>query len=626
MAGRDGTYRKEIEDTDSDASEEGAAALQKKAEGTRAGTQPQTPSDKPRVYFYEKDASDREIQYRVPSGLRSDRVSQTQTEEEIKEQLQPDQSWDLGGETLRKEDSREIPTDYPGSNMGVGEYSTMLADRERREADSVWPPQPSAGRGYSLQRGSVGPWPLTRCPGEPSAPTLNSPSHWQEGARPKEGREEVFQEGRLPRSRSRDEGYGAPHDERHSRDGSNGASHDERPPGANSKSRDESNGDFHDERRFRDESNGASRDEHQSREKPVSRAHGQVGISQDYRDNSEPDQLHRSAGGMMEAGARKSNNYKRFQATPQAQPSAYAEDYRPASYTTPDVQHTTNKISNERLEEEKYLRDLRLGEDKYLREEKSTPKPLRQQQAWGASPSLRKLNLDDEQSPRVTDTPFVTPTAVRRVHEPAGMDSPREKIPSYDKKTGTFQEHLKQFELVAKWYGWDDARKAMALANSLKGTARSALLDVTEEDQTDYKRLVAVLTDRFEPKGQISTYLAQLGSRVRGKSESLVDLADDIRAMVRKAYPNLGAEGRDIVNLQITDWFIRSFNDVVLESAVRLTQPQTLSDALMVAQQHESIWARRSPGAKERQLVRRQQDVPAAEEVEDVQPTLAMIW
>ncbi len=145
MTGREDTdkflsYREE--ETDSDGWEEGAAALEKKAEGTGAGSQPQSPLRAPRKYYYEADGPDGEIKLRMQTAaeLESEKVVQTLPEEEIykKKSLQEaGLSWGL-----------EIPTDYPRSNMG--EYSTMLADSERREADRVWPPKPSAGRGYSL--------------------------------------------------------------------------------------------------------------------------------------------------------------------------------------------------------------------------------------------------------------------------------------------------------------------------------------------------------------------------------------------------------------------------------------------------------------------------------------------
>lgn len=224
--------------------------------------------------------------------------------------------------------------------------------------------------------------------------------------------------------------------------------------------------------------------------------------------------------------------------------------------------------------------------------------------AYGASPEFRPQQTSSARPTEVFITPPAIPTDVNRSMEMSRMDSLSEKIPSFDGKSCNFQEHLIQFDLVAEWHGWNDNRKAIALANSLKGGACSVLLDVSKEDRNNFQSLVTVLTDRFEPKGQLDVFLVQLQRRVRGGTESLGDLSDDIRTLVGRAYPAFGQDARDIM---AKSHFISALNDVDIEIAVRLTQPRSLGDALRVALQYEATGKQRP--MKEKQVVCSQQEM-----------------
>ena len=83
--------------------------------------------------------------------------------------------------------------------------------------------------------------------------------------------------------------------------------------------------------------------------------------------------------------------------------------------------------------------------------------------------------------------------------------------------------------------------KAMELATSLRGAAQSILSNLRPEQRRDYNHLVSVLKARFEPVNQTDLYRAQVKARLGNKSESVQELAQDIKRLIRRAYPQYPA-------------------------------------------------------------------------------------
>ena len=91
-----------------------------------------------------------------------------------------------------------------------------------------------------------------------------------------------------------------------------------------------------------------------------------------------------------------------------------------------------------------------------------------------------------------------------------------------------FEDYLAQFNITAEINGWNYKAKSLYLANSLTGNARSLLSELTEEQRKDYDCLVQKLTARYGSKNRAEVFRAQLKSRVKGKNESLAELAQAI--------------------------------------------------------------------------------------------------
>ena len=204
---------------------------------------------------------------------------------------------------------------------------------------------------------------------------------------------------------------------------------------------------------------------------------------------------------------------------------------------------------------------------------------------------------------------------------------------NYDGQT-SWRDYLVQFDMVAElnpWLNrWDRVTKALELATSLRGGARSVLADLSPEDRNNYESLVAALAARFEPDNQSEVYRAQLKARRRKTGESLTELAQEVRRLTWKAYPSTNAEIREQL---ASECFIDALNDAELEWAVFQTKPSSLSGAVKAALEYEAFQTgrkRRHGTAKPVRVVQSQIAEPQPNYVQvdaggDMEATLRML-
>ena len=140
---------------------------------------------------------------------------------------------------------------------------------------------------------------------------------------------------------------------------------------------------------------------------------------------------------------------------------------------------------------------------------------------------------------------------------------------------------------MADYNHWDTKTKAQQLAISLKGEARKAWTTSFPGTPigTDYELLVAVLNDRFCPKGQEEAYKAEFDSRLRKKNETLRELGYDLRRLATRAYPKMAFDSRDIF---VMDKFLQVL-DPATSKHVKLKHPSDLSDAINKATEYEAV-------------------------------------
>ena len=148
-----------------------------------------------------------------------------------------------------------------------------------------------------------------------------------------------------------------------------------------------------------------------------------------------------------------------------------------------------------------------------------------------------------------------------------------------------FEDYLAQFNITTEINGWNYKQKSLYLTNSLTGNARSLLSELTEEQRKDYDTLVQKLTVRYGLQHMAEVYQAQLKSKVKGKTESIVELAQSIRKLSRQAYPNASLEMIEVLAL---DHFIDSLVDTDISLLICKVWPKSLSEAETMAARLEA--------------------------------------
>ncbi|MEW8544977.1 MAG: hypothetical protein AB2693_15740, partial [Candidatus Thiodiazotropha sp.] len=151
--------------------------------------------------------------------------------------------------------------------------------------------------------------------------------------------------------------------------------------------------------------------------------------------------------------------------------------------------------------------------------------------------------------------------------------------------TTDFDEFLSQFEITCEINGWQYREKSLYLANCLTGDARSILSELDHDGRRDYNTLVEKLANRFGSVNRSEIYRAQLKSRVRNKGESVPELAQAVKKLVRQAYPGVN---KDVIETLSVDIFIDALTDSEIRLRVRELGPKTLADAERTALRLES--------------------------------------
>ncbi|XP_069106987.1 uncharacterized protein [Argopecten irradians] len=139
-----------------------------------------------------------------------------------------------------------------------------------------------------------------------------------------------------------------------------------------------------------------------------------------------------------------------------------------------------------------------------------------------------------------------------------------------------FEEYLTQFEIIAQINKWDYQEKSLYLASSLGSSARTVLTELSTHERQDFDSLVALLQVRYGSIERSEMYRARLQTRVRGKNESLSEVAQSIRKLTRQAYPTAD---ENLTSILALDHFIDALQDSEMRLRVRELRPKTINEA-----------------------------------------------
>ncbi|MES9880090.1 MAG: hypothetical protein ABW185_04335 [Sedimenticola sp.] len=199
----------------------------------------------------------------------------------------------------------------------------------------------------------------------------------------------------------------------------------------------------------------------------------------------------------------------------------------------------------------------------------------------------------DRMTPRRQEERAVSPVQIshceaRDTENRHGKQKPKQPA-TYSGPTG-WREYLIHFEMVAEFNRWNDATKAFELALCLRNDAQVTLSDLTPNERKRYRTLVAALSSRFEPEDQSELYRSELKNRSRRRDEQLTELAQDIKRLVRLAYPNTGSDVRSTL---ARDAFEDALCDPDMEWAVHQGKPASVEAAVKLALEYEAFQSSR---------------------------------
>ena len=149
-----------------------------------------------------------------------------------------------------------------------------------------------------------------------------------------------------------------------------------------------------------------------------------------------------------------------------------------------------------------------------------------------------------------------------------------------------WDEYLTQFNILAELNGWSYQYKSLYLASSLTGNARALLNELDDEKRRDFTSLVVALNNRFGSENKAEYFRSKLQIKVRSPNESLMELAQSVKKMTRKAYPKATS---DVINILALDHFIDAIPDTDLRIRLREVGPKNINEAENVAVRLETL-------------------------------------
>ena len=200
-------------------------------------------------------------------------------------------------------------------------------------------------------------------------------------------------------------------------------------------------------------------------------------------------------------------------------------------------------------------------------------------------PTGQNSNVNSSVAQPIRHNPDSVEPPIVRSTQPKGDHTQCKMKPQNFNGTTDFDEFLSQFEITCEINGWQYREKSLYLASCLSGDARSLLSELDHDGRRDYNTLIEKLANRIGSVNRSEIYRTQLKSKVRNKGESIPELAQAIKKLVRQAYPGVN---KDVIETLAIDNFVDALTDSDIRLRVRELGPKTLADAERTALRLES--------------------------------------
>ena len=197
---------------------------------------------------------------------------------------------------------------------------------------------------------------------------------------------------------------------------------------------------------------------------------------------------------------------------------------------------------------------------------------------WLSDHLSKRMHIE-QQSP----IPYA-PDTYRQTHRDDKEQKLTVKPATYD-GSSSWLDYKCHFEACANVNGWNEEKKGLFLALSLRGQAQAVLGDLPTDRGQHYETLVRSLQERFSPPNQTDLYRVQLKERRQKPTETLSELGQSIRRLTNLAYPTAPGEVRETL---AKDQFIDALIDSEIRIRIKQSRPVNLNEAISLAVELEA--------------------------------------
>ena len=149
----------------------------------------------------------------------------------------------------------------------------------------------------------------------------------------------------------------------------------------------------------------------------------------------------------------------------------------------------------------------------------------------------------------------------------------------------SWDDWLNHFESVAKVNGWDENTCLLWLEVRLTGKAHNTWRRLSNEVKAEYSTVTAALRKRFKPDSRCEVYMAEFHTRKRNLGERWEELADNIRLLADKAFPELDEKARQQLSL---NRYLTLLDKPDVALGVRQRRPKSVDEAVSCMLEIES--------------------------------------
>ena len=147
-----------------------------------------------------------------------------------------------------------------------------------------------------------------------------------------------------------------------------------------------------------------------------------------------------------------------------------------------------------------------------------------------------------------------------------------------EKDDNDFKTFLRVFQNCSDINEWTNELSLRIFKAKMSKTAASFLYSLPMSVQGDFGLLKKAFTDRFHNPANLDRYQTEFNDRIQQKGEGLIELAESLRKLVRKAYPAISEP--DALDQLARNKFVEAIWNVELRQQVRMWRRNTLEETL----------------------------------------------